>query len=261
VTTLSYPAAPLALPAPARVTRPLMANIPSQPGDWKYQTVSGRGFTLAMGMVVAALGHVVFLYGFNQKPPPRAAVIDDTPAVQMVMPDLKEEEEPPPTDLTDLEEPPAGVAVPTLAEYITTVPVDAFVQPMSFTPPAPGDLAGAKLSAIPVHYSRGTGKTGSLGEIFKLSDLDRQPTAVFQAAPAYPFEMKRTGIEGSVNVEFIVDSTGAVVHARALSSTDPRFEEAAVMGVLKWKFRPGMKAGRKVNSRMMVPIKFTIVEE
>lgn len=214
-----------------------------------------------MGMIVAALGHVVFLYGTNRKPPPRVAVVDDTPVIQMAMPDLKEDEEPPPTDLEENLEPPAGVAVPTLAEYITSVPVDAFVQPMSFTPPTPGDLAGARLTAIPVHYSRGTGKTGSLGEIFKLAELDRQPTAVFQPAPAFPFDLRRQGIEGSVHVEFVIDATGAVVQARAIGSSHPGFEEAAVLGVLKWKFRPGMKAGRRVNSRMMVPIRFTITEE
>jgi protein TonB len=214
-----------------------------------------------MGMIVAALGHVVFLYGTNRKPPPRVALADDTPVIQMAMPEIVEDEEPPPTDLTDLEEPPAGVAVPTLAEYLTSVPVDAFVQPMSFTPPTPGDLAGARLTAIPVHYSRGTGKTGSLGEIFKLSELDRQPTAVYQPAPTFPLDLKRQGIEGSANVEFIIDANGTVVQARAISSSNTGFEEAAVLGVLKWKFRPGMKAGRKVNSRMMVPIRFTIVED
>lgn len=259
--TITYPAAPLALPSSTTGIAPPLSCVTPQPGDWKYETVSGRGLTLAMGLFVAALVHVIFLYGFNRKPARVAAVVDDTPVVQMAMPEILEDEEPPPSDLTEQLEPPAGVAVPTLAEYLTAVPVDAFVQPMSFTPPANSDLLGAKLSTIPIHMARGTGKVASLGEIFKLSDLDRQPTTVYQAAPPYPFELRRTGVEGTVNVEFIVDSRGDVVHARVLSSTHPGFEEAAVVGVLKWKFRPGIKAGRKVNTRMMVPIKFTIAEE
>ncbi len=261
MTTITYPTAPLSLPPPDPRAAVSLTRVTPQPGDWKYRTVSGRGLTLAMGLFVAALLHVIFLYGFNRKPVRVAAVVDDTPVIQMAMPDIIEEEEPPPSDLNDLMEPPAGVAVPTLAEYLIAVPVDAFVQPMSFTPPASGDLLGAKLSTIPIHMARGTGKVSSLGEIFKLSDLDRQPTTVYQPAPPYPFELKRTGVEGSVNVEFIVDARGEVVHARVLNSTHPGFEEAAVIGVMKWKFRPGMKAGRKVNSRMMVPIKFTITED
>lgn len=224
--------------------------------------MGGRAGTLAMGLFIAALVHVVFLYGFNRKPAKVAAVVDEAPVIQMAMPEiLEEEEEEQPAELTDDLEPPAGVSVPTLAEYITTVPVDAFVQPMSFTPPSTGDLLGAKLTAIPIHMTRGTGKVQSLGEIFKLSDLDKQPTAVFQPAPPYPFELKRSGVEGSVNVEFIVDAQGEVVQARAVSSTHPGFEEAAVVGVLRWKFRPGMKAGRRVNTRMFVPIRFTITDE
>ena len=251
----------MALPPPAPRVAVHLTRVTPQPGDWKYRTVSNRGLTLAMGLFVAALMHVIFLYGFNRKPARVAAVVDDTPVIQMAMPEILDDEEPPPSDLTEEMEPPSGVAVPTLAEYLTAVPIDAFVQPISFTPPASGDLLGAKLSTIPIHMTRGTGKVSSLGEIFKLSELDRQPTTVYQPAPPYPFELRRTGVEGSVNVEFIVDSRGDVVHARVLNSTHPGFEEAAVVGVLKWKFRPGMKAGRKVNSRMMVPIKFNIAEE
>lgn len=261
MTTITYPAAPLALPPPPAPVAARRSRVPPSPGDWKYCTVGGRAGTLAMGLFIAALVHVVFLYGFNRKPARAAAVVDEAPVIQMAMPEILEEEEEKPVELTDDLEPPAGMTVPTLAEYITAVPVDAFVQPMSFTPPSSGDLLGAKLSTVPIHMTRGTGKVSSLGEIFKLSDLDKQPTAVFQPAPPYPYELKRTGVEGTVNVEFIVDAQGEVVHARVVSSTHTGFEEAAIVGVLKWKFRPGIKAGRKVNSRMLVPIRFTITDE
>jgi len=36
---------------------------------------------------------------------------------------------------------------------------------------------------------------------------------------------------------------------------------AAVTGVLKWKFRPGMKSGRRVNSRVAVPINFRVTSK
>jgi protein TonB len=262
VTTITYPTPNLAgleRPAAAPVTGSV--PVPPQPGDWKYRTVAGRGSTLAMGMFVAALAHVVFLYGFNRKPAPPPRLVDDTPVVQMAMPDLVEEEEEAPVDLAEEMEAPAGISVPTLAEYLTAVPVDAFVQPMQFTPPSSGDLSGAKLSTIPIHMTRGTGKVQSLGQIFNLADLDRPPTAVYQSTPPYPFDLKRQGIEGSVMVEFIVDAKGEVVQAKALTSTHPGFEESAVVGVLKWKFKPGRKGGRNVATRMMVPIKFTITED
>jgi len=40
-----------------------------------------------------------------------------------------------------------------------------------------------------------------------------------------------------------------------------RTRSAAYDGVRQWRFRPGMKGGRKVNVRMQVPIVFRIVED
>jgi protein TonB len=36
------------------------------------------------------------------------------------------------------------------------------------------------------------------------------------------------------------------------------FERPALEGVVRWKFRPGMKLGRKVNTRVIQPIDFSI---
>jgi outer membrane biosynthesis protein TonB len=43
-------------------------------------------------------------------------------------------------------------------------------------------------------------------------------------------------------------------------TTHHGFDEAAVTGVGRWKFRPGFKAGSKVNTRMRVPIVFKITD-
>jgi protein TonB len=59
-------------------------------------------------------------------------------------------------------------------------------------------------------------------------------------------------------VQFIVSSDGRILDATVVESTDDRFNEPAVKGVYKWKFKPGMKGGRKVNTRMAVPIRFKI---
>ena len=39
------------------------------------------------------------------------------------------------------------------------------------------------------------------------------------------------------------------------------FESAAVQAVSKWKFKPGRKGGRAVNTHMQVPIVFTLNED
>jgi protein TonB len=98
-------------------------------------------------------------------------------------------------------------------------------------------------------------------EVFDISKLDQQPVARFQARPQYPFEMRRAGIAGEVLVDFIVDSNGDVRNAYAVRSSQREFEAAAVQAVSKWKFRPGKKSGRNVNTHMQVPIVFTLNEE
>ena len=72
--------------------------------------------------------------------------------------------------------------------------------------------------------------------------------------------MRRAGIEGQVLVGFIVDSKGTVREAYPIRSTHREFESAAVQAVSKWRFRPGKKGGRSVNTRMQVPIVFSITD-
>ena len=92
-------------------------------------------------------------------------------------------------------------------------------------------------------------------------NLDRVPGPVLQPAPLYPGSMRREGIGGTVRVEFVVDVDGRVANTQVVETTHTAFNDAAVSAVSKWKFRPGMKNGRKVNTRMCVPIVFTLAEQ
>ncbi|PHX72436.1 MAG: hypothetical protein CK548_04145 [Opitutia bacterium] len=105
------------------------------------------------------------------------------------------------------------------------------------------------------------GKGGEwLGKVFKLSDLDRVPQPMMQPAPLDPASMKREGITAKVVVDFIVDAQGSVVNPSVFDSTHHDFELPAMVGVQKWRFLRGVRAGQKVNTRMRVPIVFTIAD-
>ena len=99
-----------------------------------------------------------------------------------------------------------------------------------------------------------------MSDLFDLKNLDQIPQARFQSNPVYPFEMRRAGIEGNVLVGFIVDSKGNVREAYPIRSTHREFESAAVQAVSKWRFRPGKKGGRAVNTKMQIPIVFSITD-
>ncbi len=96
--------------------------------------------------------------------------------------------------------------------------------------------------------------------VYNISQLDRTPTARFQARPQYPAEMRQAGITGEVVVEFVVDREGNVTNAFALRSSRTEFEADAVAAVSKWKFRPGQKGGQDVDTRLQIPIVFTLSE-
>lgn len=98
------------------------------------------------------------------------------------------------------------------------------------------------------------------GETLDISRLDQTPVARLQARPQYPFEMRRRGIAGEAIVDFVVDVNGDVRNAFALRATHPDFGKAAVAAVEKWKFHPGRKGGRAVNTHMQVPLFFSLDE-
>ncbi len=86
--------------------------------------------------------------------------------------------------------------------------------------------------------------------------LDRPPRATVRPAPNYPFAMRSSATNGSVTVEFVVDTAGRVVTADAVRWTQRDFVDPAVQAVLRWRFEPGTINGRRVNFRMAIPIEF-----
>lgn len=217
---------------------------------------------LLIGIVISVLFHVGFLWGgelFKQGPQQVAVAEEEATIELMEMPPL-EPDEPEVIDVTD-ENPPeeiAELAPPMLADVPAVVQVDSFVQQIQ-PPPPPGMERPTGVITIPT--SPRTGNIGAgMKDLFDLANLDQVPVPRLQARPVYPFEMRRAGITGEVLVGFIVDSNGDVRDAYAIRSNQREFEAAAIQAVMKWKFRPGRKGGRAVNTRMQVPIVFSITD-
>ena len=57
----------------------------------------------------------------------------------------------------------------------------------------------------------------------------------------------------------VVTADGRVINVIAVDTTHHGFNDSAIKAVGKWKFKPGVKNGRKVNTRMAVPINFNII--
>jgi protein TonB len=214
---------------------------------------------LIIGIVVSASLISGLLLGFNgraEKVKHGPVQTDDT--IQIEMPVLPPE--PPEIKKTQEDLPPEDDAVqvtfapPSLVDIPTIVADATFVQQIA-PPPPPGIEQARGVVTIPP--ARPTGFGRGLGQIFDISQLDQIPVARIQQQPIYPYEMRRAGITGEVNVGFIVDANGDVRDAYVINSTHREFEVPAVQAVSKWKFRPGRRGGRAVNTRMSVPIVFS----
>lgn len=215
-------------------------------------------------MAVSAGLHAGLLLGLG---PPRKKAVpiaqdDRTPIIRLAIPELKdlEEPEPAPTD-GSVPPPDPGMLVPMQADLPQLPQPGDFVQQLNFASLIePPDFSHIKVYVIPENI-RTTGRLAEqIGKIFNLADLDRIPEPILQPAPQFPFAMRREANTGTVMVEFIVDVNGQVLDPVVRDSTHHGFDEAATAGVARWKFRPGFKSGRKVNTRMRVPIVFKLTD-
>lgn len=188
-------------------------------------------------------------------------VIEDYQLPPLDPEDVKEEEEEMEEDsapdeaqipAASLPEPPARAEI--------TAPITEQWKPTPPVPPRPDSLSRSIPTGRNTGGGTGTGP-GSLANIFKLSELDRQPQARVQTPPQYPFELRRAGISGTAEVLIVVNEEGNVVEAFLQRSTHPEFGQAALDAVRKWKFRPGMKSGKPVKFQMIAPLAFRLTDE
>lgn len=213
---------------------------------------------LIIGIVVSLALHATFLGAFNRKPPPPPKVVQEEEAVvQFEMPPLEEEPEEKVEDLSE-EVVENIMAPPSLVDLPSVVTVDSFTQPIQ-PPPPPGFTAAKGAITIPV-TKPGANFGKGISNLFNIGDLDQQPVARVRQAPTYPYDMRRAGINGTVVVEFIINTDGDVIQTQIVRSSHREFEMPALQAVQKWKFKPGRKGGRVVNVRASQLLEFNATE-
>jgi len=94
---------------------------------------------------------------------------------------------------------------------------------------------------------------------FGLNEVDRKPASITTPRPRYPHRAKNIGIEGFVTVHFLVDRNG-LPRELAIVNAEPRgfFEKAVRETVPRWRFKPGTKAGRPVETWVEMTIRFEL---
>ena len=84
------------------------------------------------------------------------------------------------------------------------------------------------------------------------------PVVASKILPVYPEEARKAGLEGSVTVETVIDTSGRVQELKVLTSTDPIFEEPVRNALHQWQFQPATLDGEPVSVWYNLTTNFTL---
>jgi periplasmic protein TonB len=94
----------------------------------------------------------------------------------------------------------------------------------------------------------------SVGGRVEVALLIRQPQ------PVYPPELLQQGVEGTVRIRTTISRDGIPVNPHVLNSDeiDPRFAEAALDSVMRWRYRPTKLNGEPVDTETTIDVTFAL---
>ena len=82
------------------------------------------------------------------------------------------------------------------------------------------------------------------------------PSATRKIDPAYPLELMRQNVGGTVILYGVIHADGKVGGVRVLRSVDPRLDQFAGEAISKWQFQPATKNGAAVDVEATFSIPF-----
>ncbi len=82
------------------------------------------------------------------------------------------------------------------------------------------------------------------------------PVATTKVDPAYPPDVLRDRVEGTVTLYAVIRADGTVDGIKVLNSLDSRLDANAIRALAHWHFRPGTKNGEPVALEAVVQIPF-----
>jgi TonB family protein len=214
--------------------------------------------------VLSVLVHAAVIFGAVKATQGVAETINDKP-VDTTMVFLKPPEPPPPPP----EQPPPDVVVsanppPKGFQTVvapTDIPKDIPPVDLSEKPFDPKDFTGKGVEGgIATGIVGGTGPVNVSGEVFLEAQLDDPVQPISIPTPRYPPVLQSAGIAGSVDLQYVVDTTG---HAEAnsfkvLKTTHQEFVEPAKEAILKGVFKPAKFKGQPVRQLVQQRISFKV---
>lgn len=103
---------------------------------------------------------------------------------------------------------------------------------------------------------RAQGDTHDMSELEQIPKFSSPSSAARLIQGSYPVAMKRAGINGTVQLEFVVLPTGKVEpgSVQVVAASSPALGEAAKGMAEKIEFTPGTIKGEAVRARVILPL-------
>lgn len=128
---------------------------------------------------------------------------------------------------------------------IATDAITQVVRPEAVRPPRPENVS----VLIPGRDQKAAGTSAKEAIIFDVSELDREPSILYDVAPAYPQELKSAHVKGPVDTIITVDVRGRVTDVQILRSPHPALGMEVEKAIRRWRFEPALKDGQIVPFR------------
>jgi TonB family protein len=131
--------------------------------------------------------------------------------------------------------------------------------PLSPLPSVPEILRARSIHAGDPPASFGGGGLPA-DSAFWESDVDRLPELTGEVVPRYPSSLERSGLSGSVELEYVISAAGRVdsTTVRVLMSSHPVFTRSAIDALLRARFKPALRGGRPVPVRVHQKFRFVV---
>lgn len=96
-------------------------------------------------------------------------------------------------------------------------------------------------------------------QIFSQDQVDQNPTRIRGFSPRYPFRARHLNIEGYVTVQFTVTTTGTTSDITIIEDKPKNiFNNSVLRTVAAWQFKPGIKDGEPVATRIQITLRFKL---
>lgn len=239
---------------------------------------------IAVGLHVAGLTAIAFAsyWSVGEVPEPRtnAVFVSFAPLPELpgggggprpqVRPPVTRNEQPRPPDQPVQPTPetvPATVPTPAPAPIDNVLPstgtdnvnpTSGDAPPCPDCPPCPGCPPGPGFGDHPIGPNVGPNVGDSQPLVFSVGKGMTRPEIVHQVQPRYTELGRKSGTQGAVIVEAIIDVEGRVTNVRVLRGLPMGLDQAAVDAIQQWRFKPAMLQGQPVKVYYTLTVNFTI---